>query len=498
MKMNEKLLRQLVRGILSEATILVSYDDEGGTSEEVNVTDSFAKRQFDYMRTQITDKDLAPGSRPPIESDYPAGLEPGEEEGLKQTLSATQAHPDLKINEIFRNRLNVSEGESTLDAVYKIIDADSLRSGVVLQVRRILASFSAEEAELLQTFDAAVGKELTLEGNWASLMGAQQGRESKKGESVGAVGQGEIAAALRCTQGKLDAGAALDISASGQEWHVKYHGGGSPKSALPTSLGPYNTAVKVNIDALTFSVPSESDAGIAGHTQVDLKGALKDALMGNANAIVKQIWKKSPAEFGAGGLKNLINYFGINDTEKGALRTAIDGAYHDGLGGPDENVIIAVDDTLYFGTVGQYLYFGTITSGTPRGFSTAGGANLRGWGKVLEAKEINDLRSLIREALLLEELTKSDKKEMERIAKKQAQKYFNAELDKALGTSFFGYKGKVSKYVEDEVSKRFKAGDKDKDFTDSVEKISKRVLQALYAMHYQRVNLIKSMPVSKS
>ena len=113
-------------------------------------------------------------------------------------------------------------------------------------------------------------------------------------------------------------------------------------------------------------------------------------------------------------------------------------------------------------------------------------------------KVYNDLRSLIRESLLTEDLTKSDKKEVERIAKKQAQKYFNAELDKALGTSFFGYKGKVSKYVEDEVSKRFKAGDKDKDFTDSVEKISKRVLQALYAMHYQRVNLIKSMPVPKS
>ena len=108
------------------------------------------------------------------------------------------------------------------------------------------------------------------------------------------------------------------------------------------------------------------------------------------------------------------------------------------------------------------------------------------------------LRNLIRESLLLEDLTKSDKKEVARIAKKQAQKYFNAELDKALGTSFFGYKGKVSKYVEDEVSKRFKAGDKDKDFTDSVENIAKRVLQALYTMHYKRVNLIKSMPVPKS
>ena len=116
----------------------------------------------------------------------------------------------------------------------------------------------------------------------------------------------------------------------------------------------------------------------------------------------------------------------------------------------------------------------------------------------MNASEQKLLRNLIRESLLTEELNKSDKKEIERIAKKQAQKYFNAELEKALGVSFFGYKGKVNKFVEDEVSKRFKAGDKDKDFADAVEKISKRVLQALYAMHYKRNNLIKSMPVPKS
>ena len=113
----------------------------------------------------------------------------------------------------------------------------------------------------------------------------------------------------------------------------------------------------------------------------------------------------------------------------------------------------------------------------------------------LEAKL---LRCLIQETLLYEELTKSDKKEIERIAKKQAKTHVAAELDKALGKNFLGSKGKVNKFVEDEISKRFKSGDKDKDFSDAVERVSKRVLQALFSLHYKRNNLIKSMPVSKS
>jgi hypothetical protein len=129
----------------------------------------------------------------------------------------------------------------------------------------------------------------------------------------------------------------------------------------------------------------------------------------------------------------------------------------------------------------------------------------KGLDKFAEARKKNStkltestLRRIIRDTLLSEELTKSDKDEIKRIAKKQAKKYVDAELDKALGASFFGKKGKVNKFVDDEINKRFKDGDKDKDFSDSVEKVSKRVLQALYSMHFKRNNLIKTMPVPKS
>jgi hypothetical protein len=114
-------------------------------------------------------------------------------------------------------------------------------------------------------------------------------------------------------------------------------------------------------------------------------------------------------------------------------------------------------------------------------------------------KVYDDLRSLIRESLLAEELTKSDKKAIEKIAKQHAKSYFDAEitkvLDKELGKSFFGNKGKINKFVEDEVTSRFKNANQDKDFDAAVIKVSRRVLKGLYDMHYKRSNLINNMPI---
>ena len=105
------------------------------------------------------------------------------------------------------------------------------------------------------------------------------------------------------------------------------------------------------------------------------------------------------------------------------------------------------------------------------------------------------VREYIYNALLTEELTKTDKKEIERIAKKQASKIVADELDKALGASFFGTKGKVNKFVSDEVSKRFKQGRRDPDFADTVETICKEILKKFHrdmALKYpQMVDRIK-------
>ena len=75
------------------------------------------------------------------------------------------------------------------------------------------------------------------------------------------------------------------------------------------------------------------------------------------------------------------------------------------------------------------------------------------------------LRALIREALLLEELTKTDKKEIERIAKAQAKK----EIERVVGRDF-------SKTIEKEVQKTLKGKATKQEIAD----ISKSVIKKLY------------------
>ncbi len=107
------------------------------------------------------------------------------------------------------------------------------------------------------------------------------------------------------------------------------------------------------------------------------------------------------------------------------------------------------------------------------------------------------LRLLIREAL-----TVTDKREIDRLAKKQAKKYFDQSFSRALedelGRSFFGNRGKINKFVDDAITKRFKNSKNDKDFDSAVINVSRRVLKALHDMHYKRSNLIDNMPIPKS
>ena len=94
------------------------------------------------------------------------------------------------------------------------------------------------------------------------------------------------------------------------------------------------------------------------------------------------------------------------------------------------------------------------------------------------------------------------KKDIQRIAKKQAKKYFDQQISKAIdnevGKSYFGTRGKINKHVDDAITGRFKDASKDKHFDEAVVKVAKRVLKAMHDMHFKRKNLIDDMPVPKS
>jgi len=111
--------------------------------------------------------------------------------------------------------------------------------------------------------------------------------------------------------------------------------------------------------------------------------------------------------------------------------------------------------------------------------------------------DVEDLsESVIR--TLLEELTKSDKKEIERLAKKQAKAMFDKEISFAIEREIKKRNGVFDKQANNAITSRFKNAKSDKDFDDAVIRVSKRVLKALHDLHYKRANLVDKMPVPKS
>ena len=108
----------------------------------------------------------------------------------------------------------------------------------------------------------------------------------------------------------------------------------------------------------------------------------------------------------------------------------------------------------------------------------------------------SSLRELVSQ-VLVEELTSSDKKEIERLAKKQAKAIFDSEIAKSIESEIKKRNSAFDKQTNKIITDRFKNAKTDKDFDDAVIRVSKRVLKALHDMHYKRTNLIDQMPVPK-
>lgn len=101
------------------------------------------------------------------------------------------------------------------------------------------------------------------------------------------------------------------------------------------------------------------------------------------------------------------------------------------------------------------------------------------------------IREMVRHSLLSEELTRTDHKEIERLArkviekdraaqKKLARKEAEAEIKKALGVSFFGYKGKINKFVIDSIHEEVSKWLKDKATRQEIGEITKDIMIKLY------------------
>jgi len=114
---------------------------------------------------------------------------------------------------------------------------------------------------------------------------------------------------------------------------------------------------------------------------------------------------------------------------------------------------------------------------------------------------------LIREALIQEELTKSDKREIDKLIKKAIEKdrgeqkklvrkEIEDELVKSLGKSFFRQPGKIRKTIidvcQEELAKEMQKGSK---MEKSVVDVTKKVLSAWHELLYKQQHIINRVKI---
>ena len=314
------------------------------------------------------------------------------------------------------------------------------------------------------------------------------------GKSIGA-GEFVIPFMFKGAQISPGGNAIHDVTIDGVGYHVKADdpskgirfgprkGGAAAGSSMARDISA------VDDDLWTTGEDALSEADMAGMSSLEIAEGLLIKIINKYSRILKD------AEASGSPINTRSEYEGTDPVDiynawsAEAAERAVGGGY--GTIFYHNNTLIFVPEAAH--SLKQLTQLGRYLLGGP-----SVGENIRaklGSGALNSGKTINDLRLLIREALLNEELTKTDKKEIERIARKQASKIVVDELDKALGASFFGTRGKVNKFVNDEMSKRFKAGRRDPEFASTVEEICKEILKKFHrdmALKYpQMVDRIK-------
>ena len=110
----------------------------------------------------------------------------------------------------------------------------------------------------------------------------------------------------------------------------------------------------------------------------------------------------------------------------------------------------------------------------------------------------SQIRKLVRESILSEDLSKSDKNEIEKIVKRHLRSMLPKEITGELDREVKKRNGTIEKKIDDSITARFKKAQNDKDFDDAVIRVARRVLKGLHDMHYKRSNLVDQMPIPKN
>jgi len=421
-------------------------------------------------------------------------------DSIKNRLEFGSADPSPENSRVFNAEKAKVKIKDVMGEKYEEVNAkiNAYKADTRSQIFKVLANNPTSFAQTVFSVAPSIGLSKTMPPEWIEMIDTHRPGRSN------AVGRGEIALSL-FLQGVIpDSGSGthdLNIPQLNGEFHVK-------ETASSGGMRRPDVPMGKNISGADKQAPWAQS--LFGTTPFDGKAVTETMIKASGKAILDKFASIQglPAPKTVEDYSKLADAWQNNFTESFLKTESWGGAaglifISRGSGefliaGPKDCVPSRISDNKW--RVSTRAAMGSRWSDYFKRYVP---------GQVTESSslEISLLKNLIRESLIQEELTKSDKKEIDKLIKKAIEKdrdeqkkivrkEIENELVKSLGKSFFRQPGRIRKTIidvcQEELSKEMQKGSK---MEKSVVDVTKKVMSAWYEMLYKQQNIINRVKI---
>ena len=497
--MSEKLLRKLVRERLlleDEVSLLASNEPEKEYDVDLETWNDFkqsAASTGDLRSEPIgTEKDSVMKRIVRLKKGY-------EKRGLTQESQAIQNAINKLWHRIFKNK--------------------GIQDNVRQTVSRIL---KANFTEIFGTPDAVASPGIASPNSWSPgvnlpawavpLYSVGQSRQGETGTDAAGneIGMGEIAMVIAFDNLSFGEGRSQRVdlvSSDGLNIHVKSSGSAKDVSGVDFyNMSPSNPIVSEKITQANIkkkiSEVSGVDSQLADLLAASAYELFLDAAANFGGTNLCNKWASNPD---ITSLSNSLSkeqrseiFYKAWEPFNELCRAFVDG------GSPGSGGVAVIKSSGNISWTPSSDWFYSAQKKKDAKFSKTHPKPRPIWLNPLNNESI--VRGVIRQ-ILVEELTKADKKEIDKLIKKGIekdraeqkkliQKELEAELKKSLGQSFFRQPGKIRKTIQDvcrqELAKEMQKGS---DLEKSVVAVTKKVLSAWHELLYKQQHIIQRVKI---
>ena len=421
-------------------------------------------------------------------------------DSIKNRLEFGTADPVPENSRVFNAEKAKIKLKGVMGEKYQEVNAkiNAYKPDTRSQIFKVLSNNPVSFAETTFSVAPSIGLRETMPPEWIEMIDTHRPGRSN------AVGRGEIALSL-FLQGVIpDSGSGthdLNIPQLGGEFHVK-------ETASSGGMRRPDVPMGKNISGTDKQAPWAQS--LLGTTPFDGKAVTETMIKASGKAILDKFASIQgiPAPETVEDYSSLADAWQNNFTESFLETESWGGAA--GLifisrasgefliAGPKDCVPSRVSDNKW--RVSTKAAMGDRWSGYFKRYVP---------GQITESSniEISLLKNLIRESLIQEELTKSDKKEIDKLIKKAIEKdraeqkkiirkEIEDELVKSLGKSFFRQPGRIRKTIidvcQEELAKEMQKGSK---MEKSVVDVTKKVMSAWHEMLYKQKHIVDRIKI---